>query len=55
VFARTGAALATVDIPAGFKTPRTEGIVAITSERVYGFVLDPDDVPYLVCYRIVRG
>jgi hypothetical protein len=55
VFSTAGAQLATVAVPAGVKTPRHYGIVAITGDRFYAFVPDSDDNLYLTAYRIVRN
>jgi len=56
VFAPDGRALAEVTVPPTldtdlrYQTPH----VVVAHGRVYGFVKDADDVPYLVAWRIVR-
>lgn len=51
VYGQHGALLATVDAPPTLEPLRP---MIITTDRVYGFVADTDDVPYLAAYRIVK-
>ena len=51
VYGRDGTRLATLDIPAAFVPLRP---MIIAADRLYGFVLDADDLAYLVAYRIVK-
>jgi hypothetical protein len=49
VFASSGQAVAEVDVPSSLASDLP---VVIAHGRVYGFVKDSDDVPYLVAWRI---
>lgn len=51
VFGSSGARLATLDVPTRLEPLRP---MIITADRVYGFVTDEDELPYLVAWRIVK-
>ena len=51
VYSRNGRLLASLDMPATLEPVRP---MIITSNRVYAFVTNEDELPYLVAYRIVK-
>ena len=52
VYGSNGARVATLDVPSRLEPLRP---MIITADRVYGFVTDEDELPYLVAWRIVKG
>jgi hypothetical protein len=51
IYSRRGTLVSTLDMPSTLEPLRP---MIITANRVYGFVTDADDLPYLVAYRIVK-
>lgn len=51
VYLQNGRRLASLDMPPTLEPMRP---MIISADRVYGFITDEDDLPYLVAYRIVK-
>lgn len=53
VFSASGDLVGELKLPLSLRTPHDESPIAIRNGRLYGIAVDSDDIPYLVCFRIV--
>jgi hypothetical protein len=53
VYSAKGELRGEVRLPAGARTPRNDSPIAVANGRLYMITVDDDDIPHLVCFRIV--